>query len=77
MNTTDFVEKRDYSKGHVRLMLIVRVVSDSRKLFPSLSGPYRDSTTPFPVRPDRKDRIHMEFPTGQVTDLFFPRGSKE
>jgi hypothetical protein len=37
----------------------------------------RDSTTPFPGRPDGQDRIQLEFPTGQVIDLFFPKGKKK
>ena len=37
----------------------------------------RDSTAPFPGRPDGQDRIQLKFPTGQVIDLFFPKGKKK
>jgi hypothetical protein len=37
----------------------------------------RDSVTPFPGRPDGQDRIQLKFTTGQVIDLFFPKGEKK
>jgi hypothetical protein len=37
----------------------------------------RDSRTPFPGRPDGQDRIQLKFTTGQVVDLFFPKGKNE
>jgi hypothetical protein len=36
----------------------------------------RNSVTPFPGRPDGQDRIQLKFTTGQVIDLFFPKGKK-
>jgi hypothetical protein len=36
-----------------------------------------DSTDPFPGRPDGQDRIQLRFTTGQVVDLFFPKGKKK
>jgi hypothetical protein len=36
-----------------------------------------DSTEPFPGRPDGQDRIRLRFTTGQVADLFFPKGKKK
>ena len=37
----------------------------------------RNSTTPFPGRPDGQDRIRLRFPTGQLVDLFFPKGKRK
>jgi hypothetical protein len=37
----------------------------------------RNSVTPVPGRPDGQDRIQLKFPTGQVIDLFFPKGKKK
>lgn len=32
------------------------------------------SATPFPGRPDGQDRIQIKLGTGQIIDLFFPKG---
>jgi hypothetical protein len=36
-----------------------------------------DSTTPFPGRPDGQDRIKLKSTTGQIVELFFPKGRKK
>lgn len=36
----------------------------------------RDSTTSFPGRPEGQDRIQLKFTTGQIVDLFFPKGKE-
>jgi hypothetical protein len=36
-----------------------------------------NSTIPFPGRPDGQDRIQLKFTTGQIVDLFFPKGKKK
>jgi hypothetical protein len=33
------------------------------------------SSTPFPDRPQGQDRIQLKISTGEVIDLFFPKGS--
>ncbi len=33
-----------------------------------------NSSTPFPGRPNGQDRVQVKFTTGQVVDLFFPKG---
>ena len=33
-----------------------------------------DSTTPFPGRPNGQDRVQLKFASGQLIDLFFPKG---
>jgi hypothetical protein len=33
------------------------------------------STTPFPGRPEGQDRIQVKMSSGEVIDLFFPKGS--
>ncbi len=35
-----------------------------------------DSTDPFPGRPEGQDRIKLKFTTGQIADLFFPKGKR-
>jgi hypothetical protein len=32
------------------------------------------STTPFPGRPNGQDRVQVKFSSGQLIDLFFPKG---
>lgn len=34
----------------------------------------RDSKTPFPGRPDGQDRIQIKMQSGEVIDLFYPKG---
>lgn len=36
----------------------------------------KDSTTPFPGRPEGQDRIRIRTTTGHEVDLFFPKGKK-
>ena len=33
-----------------------------------------NSTTPFPGRPNGQDRVQLKFASGQLIDMFFPRG---
>jgi hypothetical protein len=33
----------------------------------------KNSTTPFPGRPNGQDRIQVKFKTGQIVDMFFPK----
>ena len=33
-----------------------------------------NSATPFPGRPEGQDRVQVKFLTGEVIDLFFPKG---
>jgi hypothetical protein len=33
-----------------------------------------DSPTPFPGRPTGQDRVQLKFASGQILDLFFPKG---
>ena len=33
-----------------------------------------NSTTPFPGRPNGQDRVQLRFASGQLIDLFFPKG---
>lgn len=35
----------------------------------------KTSTTPFPGRPNGQDRIQVKMSSGEVIDLFFPKGS--
>ncbi|HTC95125.1 MAG TPA: hypothetical protein VK699_16895 [Terriglobales bacterium] len=35
----------------------------------------KTSATPFPGRPEGQDRIKLKFGSGEVIDLFFPKGS--
>jgi len=37
----------------------------------------KTSTTPFPGRPEGQDRIQVKISSGEVIDLFFPKGSLE
>ena len=34
----------------------------------------KKSTAPFPGRPDGQDRVQLKLASGQVVDLFFPKG---
>lgn len=33
------------------------------------------SSTPFPGRPNGQDRVQLKFSSGQLIDLFFPKGN--
>jgi hypothetical protein len=35
----------------------------------------KTSTTPFPGRPEGQDRVQVKMSSGEIIDLFFPKGS--